>query len=93
MHCPDDARDGMIAYLNNNEVRKPRNTSPDDHFNRIGDTVLLRQKNPSKLQERATGPFPISQVYANGTVDVMRTPDVVERVNVRRLIPYKQPTV
>ena len=61
------------------------------HF-QVGDTVLLRQKNPSKLQERATGPFPISHVYTNGTVDVMRSPDIIERVNIRRLVPYKQPT-
>jgi hypothetical protein len=54
-----------------------------------GDQVLIRVYNPSTLQERFIGPFTIHQVHVNGTVTIMRNPNVYERINIRRLHPFR----
>jgi transposase InsO family protein len=41
------------------------------------------------LGQRSEGPFLILQVHANGTVTIQRRPGVVERINIRRLIPLR----
>ena len=46
--------------------------------------------NPGKLEARAHGPYPIVQVYTNGTIDIMRSQHVRERINIRRVIPYRR---
>ena len=69
-----------------------QNSKRIDYHYRVGDEVLVRVKQPSKLSDRAAGPFPIAQVHVNGTVDVTRKPGVIEPINIRRIIPYKQPT-
>ena len=56
----------------------------------VGDEVLLHQYKPAKMQERATGPFPVTQVHVNGTVTIQRSQNVFERVNVRRIRPYNR---
>ena len=55
----------------------------------VGDLVLMKTIDPIKLEPRAVGPFPITQVYTNGTVDVQKSPHTQERVNIRRIVPYK----
>jgi hypothetical protein len=54
----------------------------------VGQQVLLLADNPDKLQDRASGPFPITQVHANGTITIQRTPYYRERINIRRVKPY-----
>ena len=56
----------------------------------IGDEVLMLVKDPKKLQERAIGPFRVTQVHVNGTLTIQRGPNVTERVNIRRLKPYNR---
>ena len=56
----------------------------------IGDEVLIINEKARKLDERAIGPFTVQQVHANGTVTITRTPDVYERLNIRRLKPYQR---
>ena len=58
------------------------------HDYQPGDEVLIRVKDPSKLEARQIGPFVIKQVHTNGTVTIARGPNVYERINVRRLHPY-----
>jgi hypothetical protein len=74
------------------ENLRRQNQQRREYHYRVGDSVLVKMPNPSKLDERAVGPFPIVQVYTNGSVDIQRNPHVTERVNIRRLLPYKQPT-
>ena len=52
--------------------------------------VMLLTPDPDKLQERAIGPFRIHQAFTNGTVSIWRTPDIVERVNIRRIKPFRR---
>ena len=53
-----------------------------------GQEVLIKSVDPTKLEPRAHGPYTIVQVYTNGTVDVRRNPHIVERLNIRRIIPF-----
>ena len=57
-----------------------------------GQQVLKKNHKPTKLGERKEGPYPISQVHVNGTVSITLRPGVTERINIRRVVPYRQPT-
>ena len=66
----------------------------------VGQQVLKRkyQKNLRKLSELWEGPYTITQIHVNGNVTIALmtaadgTPTVTERINIRRLKPYKEPT-
>ena len=60
------------------------------HDYRQGEEVLILAYKPDKLDARATGPFRIEQVHANGTVTIRRSAHVTERINIRRLKPYRR---
>ena len=53
-----------------------------------GDSILLLTENPSALQDRAFGPFLITQVHTNGTVTFQRSQFIQESINIRRIKPY-----
>lgn len=52
--------------------------------------VLKKNTNPRKLGERTSGPYKILKVHTNGTVTIELNPGVEERINIRRIIPYKE---
>ena len=56
----------------------------------IGDRVLIKVFDPSKLEQRAIGPFTIEQVHTNGTVTIKRGPNIFERINIRRIRPFNE---
>lgn len=56
----------------------------------VGGEVLIKTVNPSKLEARAHGPYVITRVYTNGTLDVRRNAQVVERLNIRRVVPFRR---
>ena len=60
------------------------------HSYKIGEKVLLRKEGIlRKLASPRDGPFEITRVYDNGTVQINRGA-VSERVNIRRLMPYNE---
>ena len=67
-----------------------QNRKRREHLFGIGQEVLIREVNPKKLQARAHGPYPIIQTWTNGTIDILRNPHVTERINIRRVIPYRR---
>ena len=82
-----------------NLIRERRQAVIDDNNRRanlrrrfhdysVNDQVLLILPKTSKLREKTSGPFRITQVHINGTVTIERLPNVYERVNVRRLKPF-----
>ena len=84
-----------------NLIRQRRQTMIDEnncranlrrklHDYHIGDQVLLVTYDPSKLQDRATGPYTVAEVHVNGTVTIQRAPGVLERINIRRVRPYRE---
>jgi transposase InsO family protein len=80
-------------------IRERRQTVIDDNNRRenlrrryrdyqVGDEVLIFTQNPATLEERSTGPHIVEQVHTNGTLTLQRSPNVFDRLNIRRLRPY-----
>ena len=75
-----------IINVNN----RKENAKCIEHEYRVGEKVLLEKPGLiSKLPAPHTGPNWITHTYNNGTVRVQRG-IVNERINIRRLIPYKE---
>ena len=72
-----------------NENLRKANLRPRAYDYAVGDKVLKKVWKPTKLGERTTGPYKITGVHINGNVTVELDEDVYERINVRRLIPYR----
>jgi transposase InsO family protein len=56
----------------------------------VGDEVLRLVYRPDKLEPRAIGPYTIVRVHTNGTLSIEVSPGVVERINIRRVKPYRR---
>ena len=54
--------------------------------------MLKKQHKPSKLGLHKKGPYKVTQVHTNGSVTIKLRPGVTERINIRRLEPYREPT-
>jgi hypothetical protein len=54
-----------------------------------GDDILILTDNPTTLQDCRIGPFRNLQVHANGINTIQRTPFIVERINIRRVKPFR----
>jgi hypothetical protein len=55
--------------------------------------ILKKKWDPCKLGKQTIGPYQILQTHVNGTLTVELRPGVSERINIRRFIPYREPTV
>ena len=53
------------------------------------DMVLRKTFKPTKLGEQTTGPYRVSKVHCNGTVTLVMNDDVTERINIRRILPFR----
>ena len=72
--------------INSNNRRE--NGNRIEHQYTPGDKVLLRKEGIlRKLSAPREGPYKVSAVYDNGTVDVKKKA-ISERVNIRRITPY-----
>ena len=58
----------------------------------VGQRVLKKVHDPTKLGERTEGPYRIVTVHVNGTISIELSPGILERINVRRVIPYREAT-
>ena len=59
----------------------------------INQKVLKKLHKPTKLGEKHEGPYNIEKVHCNGNVTVKLRPNVTERINIRRVTPYHEPTM
>ena len=57
-----------------------------------GQSILKKRHEWTKLGERWDGPYPIQKVHVNGNVTVELREGVTERLNIRRIKPYRIPT-
>ena len=58
---------------------------------KVGQKVLIGKdtyKTLGKLKQRYIGPYLIVMVHVNGTLTIRKRPNVLERINVRRVKPY-----
>jgi transposase InsO family protein len=72
-----------------NKSNQKENKSQIPHEYKVGDQVLLETPGIlRKLSIPRTGPYPVTQVYNNGTVQIQKG-IVNERVNIRRIAPFQ----
>ena len=55
----------------------------------VGQKVLKKVHDPTKLGVRTLGPYTIQRVHVNGTLTITLRPGVTERLNIRRVLPYR----
>ena len=80
-----DKKQALIDYNLRRENQKRRTFDYQP-----GQQVLEILPDPKKLGRLTAGPFPIERVHCNGTVTIRRSPNVVDRVNIRRIRPFFQ---
>lgn len=56
----------------------------------VGQRVLKKRHKPTKLGDRTEGPYNVTQVHVNGTITILLNHGVTERINIRRVIPYRE---
>ena len=59
------------------------------HNYNIGDKVMVVEYDPTKLDAKKRGPYPIVCVFTNGTVKLQIAQHVQETFNIRKIWPYK----
>ena len=74
-------------FVNENLRRANRKRRQYDYA--PGQRVLKKVHDPTKLGVRKTGPYVIEQVHVNGTVTIELRPGITERINIRRIEPYR----
>lgn len=55
----------------------------------VGQQLLKKVHDPTKLGERTEGTSNIATVHVNRTMSIQLSPSIVERINIRRVIPYR----
>ena len=81
-------RDNRQLLIDENLRRQNAKRRPFEF--RVGRRVLLRAIGDSKLDPKTTGPYTITAIHTNGNVTIRKRPHVTERVNIRRVVPYKE---
>ena len=57
-----------------------------------GQRVLKKKHRYDKLRELTEGPYRITRVHTNGTMSIELRPNITKRINIRRVIPYRETT-
>ena len=74
--------------VNENLMRENKKRCRHDYA--VDHRVLKKRHNPTKLGPRTTGPYRVVQTHVNGTVTIELRHGVTERINIRRIIPYRE---
>jgi len=56
----------------------------------LNQKALKKVHDPTKLGVRTSGPYKVKKLHLNGTVTMELRPGVSERINIRRVIPYRK---
>ena len=54
----------------------------------MGQQVLKKVHNPTKLEVRTEGPYTIECIHINGNLTILLREEITERINIRRVLPY-----
>jgi hypothetical protein len=76
-----------------NKSNQKENKSQTPYEYKVGDQVLFETSGIlRKLSIPHTGPYPVTNVYKNGTIRIQKGKNgiVSERVNIRRITPFNQ---
>jgi len=74
--------------VNENLMRENKKRRRHDYA--VDHRVLKKRHNPTKLGPRTVGPYRVVQTHVNGTVTIELRQGVTERINIRRIIPYRE---
>jgi hypothetical protein len=74
-------------HVNDNLRRANKKRRQYDYAS--GQKVLKKVHDPTKLGVRTSGPYTIERVHVNGTLSIELRPGVTERINIRRVIPFR----
>ena len=74
--------------MNENLIRENNKRQRYDYV--VNQQVLKVRHNPRKLGHRTAGPYKVLQTHVNGTLTIELKPGISERINIRRVIPYKE---
>jgi hypothetical protein len=55
----------------------------------LGQQVLKKVHNPTKLGVRTEGPYTIEHVHVNGNLTILLCEGITERINIHRVLPYR----
>ena len=73
-----------------NENLRRQNAKRSRYDYAVGQKILKKLHDPTKLGERTKGPYEVKQVHVNGSITIELRPGVTERINIRRVLPFKQ---
>ena len=65
------------------------NRKRHNYHYQIRDLIMVKVYDPTKMQEKLHGPYPIITIRTNGTVQTQRATNVLEMFNIWKLVPYK----
>jgi len=88
LHADLQAIHAHRQLLINEDLRRA-NSKRLNHDYQVNELAMIIEYDPTKLQEKARGPFQITRVHANGTVTLQIKPTVTQRLNIRRIKPYR----
>ncbi len=54
----------------------------------LGQQVLKKVHDPTKLGVRTEGPYTIERVHVNGYLTILLHKGITERINIRKVLPY-----
>ena len=74
-------------HINDNLRRANQKRRQYDYT--AGQKILKKVHNPTKLGVRTSGPYTIQRVHVNGTITIQLRQGISERINIRRVIPYR----
>lgn len=73
-----------------NESLRKANLQRLNYDYNVNDQVLVKVFDPDKLDPRYEGPYQVLQVHVNGTLTIQRSPNITERISIRRLKPHRE---
>ena len=83
----DSIRGRKQQLIDNNLIRE--NKKQIDYNYEVGDKVWIKHYDPKKLEPKLHGPYRITRIYVNGTIDIELKPGVIQRYNIRKVVPYR----
>jgi hypothetical protein len=75
--------------INENLIRENQKQRQYDYVPQ--QRVRKKKWKPGKLGERTSGPYRVLQTHVNGTLMIELRQGISERINIRRVILYREP--
>lgn len=70
------------------ENLRRQNMKQQEYKYEVGQEILIRADDLTKLEPEAHGPYVVRQVYTNGTIYIPRNANVLKQINIRCVIPF-----